>query len=148
LVFAVTLSAVVSAAVLAGCRGGPGNFTANGTVQVFANPLNGMSVRDSYPDIAPGGTVTVVDSSGKVIGTGTLSPDPALVLQAETLFAAQAGGSGVAMAEFGEGFSFSAEVPGGEARYGIQFGQNRGTVWESQSQMQKSPALTLGSLTG
>jgi hypothetical protein len=139
---------VASAAVLAGCGGGPGNFTAKGTVEVFANAFGGSSVQDAYPDIAAGGTVTVVDSSGKVIGTGTLSPNLALVRQAETLFAAQTGGSGVAMAEFVEAFSFSTAVPGGESRYGIQVGQNRGTVWESQSQMQKGPALTLGSLTG
>ncbi len=36
-------------------------------------------------------------------------------------------------------------VPGGQARYGITVGQNRGVVYESASQM-KDPGLTLGSL--
>ncbi len=34
--------------------------------------------------------------------------------------------------------------PGGEARYGIQAGQNRGTVWFSEMQMRKGPGLSLG----
>lgn len=50
--------------------------------------------------------------------------------------------------EFIEGFSFTVSVPGGLPRYGIQVGQNWGTVWESASEMQKGPALTLGSLSG
>ena len=60
-------------AIVAACGGGPGNLTAKGTVEVFANPLNGMNVQDSYPDITPGGTVTIVDSSGKVIDPDHLS---------------------------------------------------------------------------
>ena len=144
------LAVALTAIGLAACGGGPGSITAKGTVSVFANSFGGSSVQDAYPDITPGGQVTVVDSSGKVIGTGTLAPDQAIVAQAEAAWAAQTGSSNgaAALATFVEGFSFTATVPGGLSQYGIQVGQNRGTVWESVSEMQKGPTLTLGSLSG
>jgi hypothetical protein len=109
---------------------GPGILTARGTEAVCSadyDPLNpaGTSAADEYPDITDGGQVTVIDSANHVIGTGTLS---------------LAGGSTPAEAHY----TFSVRVPSGEARYGIEIGHNRGTVWTSEKEMRSGPGVSLG----
>jgi hypothetical protein len=82
-----------------------------------------------------GSQVVVVNSSGTVIGNGTLA----------------AVSSGPGIDNFGEEdvFSFKLTVPGGLARYGIQVGgTSHGTVWESAAQMQSGPALDIDESTG
>jgi hypothetical protein len=104
-------------------------------------------VQNAYPDIASGSQVTVTDSPGKVIGTGTLSYDP--VQTATTLVTATAG-TGLTASEltaFVAVYDFTVTVPGGLDRYGITVGQNRGTIYETATQMKKGPSLTLGSLS-
>jgi len=89
----------------------------------------------------------VTDSSGKVIGTGTLSYSSADT--AAFLLEATAG-TGLTAAELEPDvavYTFTVTVPGGLARYGITVGRNRGVIYESASQM-KDPGLTLGSLSG
>jgi len=105
---------------------GGGTMTVHGTEQVSANPFNGMNATDAYPDITAGAQVTVVDPSGKVIGTGSLAEaDPS----AWDLYDAV--------------YSFTVTVPAGESRYGIEIGQNRGTVWFTPQQMASGPGLSL-----
>jgi hypothetical protein len=148
-----TISALIAATAavtaLAGC-GGPGNIAAHGTLQVFASPLSGQSVTDSYPDITSGSQVTVKNPSGTVIGTGTLAFDAKGTHTAETLFASGLGGgtTPAQYAEWVEAFTFTVKVPAGLARYGIQVGSGRGTIWFSAAQMSKGPGLSLGSATG
>lgn len=73
-----------------------------------------------------GGQVTVIDSDHNVIGTGTLS---------ET-------GTGGLDNDY---YTFTAKVPGGEQRYGIQIGNSsRGIVWFSQQQIHQGPHICLG----
>jgi hypothetical protein len=130
------LVAVIAAAVVvAGC-GGPGTFTAHGTDLVCADITSGTSAADAYPDISDGGQVTVTDSTGKVIGTGTLVSTPVPTKVASL--------GGASVAEFFGSYKFSVTVPGGLQRYGIQIGQNRGTVWFSPSKMQSGPSVSLG----
>jgi Protein of unknown function (DUF2510) len=116
---------------------GPSAFTAHGAEQVCADA----------PDITDGTQVTVTDSSGHVIGTGTLAEDDSPAAMAAekqydqlqlSLGALGGGGPGMSI------YTFTATVPGGEPRYGIAIGQNRGTVWFSQSQMRSGPQLSLG----
>jgi hypothetical protein len=63
----------VTALALAGCSSGPPPVTAHGELTVYNNPFGGESMSEAYPDVTDGSQVTVTDSSGKVIGTGTLS---------------------------------------------------------------------------
>lgn len=139
--------AAVAAIGLAGCSSGSAPITSHGSVIVFASPFNEQNVQEAYPDVASGSQVTVTDSSGKVIGTGTLSSDPAKT--AATLVTATAGTGLTAseMTEFVAVYDFTVTVPGGEDRYGIKIGQNRGTIYETPKQMKQGPSLTLGSLS-
>jgi len=143
-------AAALAALTVTGCGGsGPGSLTVHGTVQVFANPLNGATVQDAYPDIAPGSQVTVTNASGAVIGTGSLVYDSGTTKMAEQAFAAAIPGTSASTySEWVEAFSFTVRIPGGLARYGIEAGQNRGTLWFTAAQMRKGPALSLGSMTG
>jgi hypothetical protein len=87
-----------------------------------------------FSDISSGGQAVVTDSSGKVIGTGTLSYD-------ETDSSEQSGlqpGLSVCI------YSFQLTVPTGLPRYGITV-SHRGTVWFTSSQMSKGPGLSLSS---
>jgi len=122
--------------------------TSHGTVTLYSDPLSGLNVQDSYPDITSGSQVTVSDSSGKVIGTGTLSYSSTETARFLMEAAAQEAGTGLTAAELAPDvaiYTFTVTVPGGQARYGITVGRNRGVVYESASQM-KDPGLTLGSL--
>src|SRR5438034_2533443 len=58
---------------LAGCVNSQPPVTSHGTLTIYVDPLGGVSIAQGYPDITDGGQVTVTDSSGKVIGTGSLS---------------------------------------------------------------------------
>jgi hypothetical protein len=98
----------------------------HGTEQVVVNSFDGMSTSGAFPDITGGSPVTVVDTSGEVIGTGVLAPsDP-------TSWGAQ-----------DAVYSFTLAVPVGEPRYGIEVGHNRGTAWFSEAQMRTGPALSV-----
>jgi hypothetical protein len=119
-------AALAVAAVVIGvlASSGPGNFTARGTVTVCGDLLGGTSATDAYPDITDGGQVTVTDSASHVIGTSSLSLKSSTTLM--------------------DDYMFRVTVAGGEARYGIEVGQNRGTVWFSETQMRTGPSLSLG----
>lgn len=144
----IAVLAAAAVVALAGCGSGPVPIKSHGSVIVFASPFNGQNVQDAYPDIASGSQVTVTDSSGKVIGTGTLNSDPAKT--AATLVTATAGTGLTAseMTEFVAVYDFTVTVPSGLDRYGIKIGQNRGTIYESSMEMKQGPSLTLGSLSG
>ncbi|MGH3191742.1 MAG: DUF2510 domain-containing protein [Streptosporangiaceae bacterium] len=115
---------------------GPSAFTAHGGEQVCGDA----------PDIADGTQVTVTDSSGHVIGTGTLAEDDsAAAMKAVTAYDKLQASLGT----FGDGglsiYDFTVTgLPGGETRYGISIGQDRGTVFFSEKQMRAGPALNLG----
>ena len=53
-------------------------ITVHGSVFVYVSPLAGSTMQEASPPIASGGQVTVTDTSGRQIGTGTLTnnPDP------------------------------------------------------------------------
>ncbi len=140
---------ILGALFAAGVFSGQGTITAHGSELVFANPLDGQNVQNAYPDISDGTQVTVVNSSGTVVGTGTLQSDPAATVRA--LKSAVAGISGLSASDFTSfvaEYDFTVTVPGGLARYGIRAGQNRGTTWLTPQQMRNGPALSLGSLSG
>jgi len=115
-------------ATLAGINAvsGGGSMTVHGTEVVTLNPLDGTNVSQAFPDITAGTEVTVVSSSGTVIGSGSLSEADA---SSWTTWSAA--------------YSFTVTVPSGEPRYGIQIGHDRGTVWFTQQQMAKGPGLSL-----
>jgi hypothetical protein len=145
----VVLLIVAGALFGSGVFSGPGSFTAHGSEMVFADPFNGQNVQQAYPDITDGAQVTVINSSGTVVGTGTLQSDPVGTLQA--IKAAVTGTPGLSASDFASfvmKYTFTVTVPGGLPRYGIRAGQDRGTVWLSPNQMRHGPALTLGSLSG
>jgi Protein of unknown function (DUF2510) len=121
-VLIVVLAAIVIAVKV---TSGPGTFTAHGTLEVAVRTLDGNTPSQTYPDISDGGQVTVIDSDHNVIGTGALS---------------ETGTGGLDS----DDYTFTTKVPGGEQRYGIQIGNNRGTVWYSQQQMRRGPELCLG----
>ena len=121
--------------------------TSHGTVTLYSGLLSGLNVQDSYPDITSGSQVTVTDSAGKVIGTGTLSYSSA---QTSALVLLSALAAKLPSYDFTQDvavYTFTVTVPGGLDRYGLTVGRNRGIIYESASQM-KVPALTLGSLSG
>jgi hypothetical protein len=145
----IAAALVTLAIALAGCSSGSGTLTSHGTLDVFANPLNGQAVTAAYPDVTSGSQVTVTDASGKVIGTGTLGYDQTAVKRAEKLFAAAIPNAPADMyGTWIEAFSFTVKVPAGESRYGIRAGQGRGVIWFTENQMHKGPSLTLGSMGG
>jgi hypothetical protein len=138
--------AVALAAVLAGCGSTPPIHT-DGQLEVFASPLNGQSAQTAYPGITPGTQVIVVNSSGKVIGTGSLTYNAAAVQAADKQFAAALPGTPASMySTWIEAFGFTATVPGGQPRYGIQVSGQPGTVWFTPAEMRKGPVLSLGSM--
>ena len=110
--------------------GGSGQVTVHGTEDVTVNPAGGVPVQQAFPDVTNGSQVTVVDPSGKVIGTGTLS-----YTKADTTAGASL--------QWAMVYGFTVTVPTGEARYGIQVGHGRGTVWFTPQQMAKGPVLSL-----
>jgi hypothetical protein len=121
--------------------------TSHGTVTLYSGLLSGLNVQDSYPDITSGSQVTVTDSSGKVLGTGTLSYSSAQTSALVLMSAAVAKLPSYDFTQDVAVYTFTATVPGGLDRYGLTVGRNRGTIWESAPQM-KDPGLTLGSLSG
>ena len=151
-ILAVTGALVVAGAIisflLSGSTAPP--ITSHGTVALYLNPLSGLNMQDAYPDITDGSQVTVSDSTGKVIGTGTLSYSSADTLTFLIEALGQEKGTGLTATELAPDvaiYTFTVTVPGGLDRYGITVGKNRGVIYESASQM-KDPGLTLGSLSG
>ena len=124
-------SVLAAAAVAAAVLLRTGTFrhqlmTVHGTEQVVVSSFDGLSTVSAFPDITGGAPVTVVSPSGKVIGTGMLSPsDPASWGAQDSVYA------------------FTVTVPADEPRYGIQIGRNRGTVWFTAQQMKAGPALSV-----
>lgn len=145
---AIAITGAAAGLVLTGCgSSAPAPIRSHGVVTVFASPDDGETVQDAYPDIATGGQVTIVDSSGKVVATGTLTYNPQQTASMLTKATAGTAMPASDLTTFIADYDFTVSVPGGLARYGIKVGQNRGTIYETASQM-KHPALTLGSLTG
>lgn len=142
---AALATAAILAAALSSCSSGPPPVTSHGTLTIYVDPLGGSSVQDSYPDITDGSQVTVTDSSGKVIGTGTLSYDQR---QSAATAAVEAAimGPGMTAAELAPDVAVYTwtvtGLPGGLPRYGIKIG-NRSVHWEGASAVKK-PQLTLG----
>ncbi len=101
-------------------------LTVRGTEQVVVNSFDGMSTGSAFPDITAGSAVRVVDSSGTVIGAGTLAAsDPSSWGPQDAVYA------------------FVVTVPAGQPRYGIEIGRNRGTEWFTEDQMRKGPSLSV-----
>lgn len=129
--------AAVSLAFIAAC-GGAGSFTAHG----------GETVCIDAADVTTGTQVTVVDSNSHVIGTGTLTDDNSAAAQkAITAYDTEQLSLGVFGQATGSGmgvYTFTATVPSGETRYGVNIGQNRGTLWFSENQMKSGPQISLG----
>jgi hypothetical protein len=141
------MSASVTA-MLAACGSSASPVTGHGTITLYSGILGGVSVQEAYPDLTAGSQVTVTNSAGTVIGTGTLTPD---AKQTELDLIEAVGDEPSLTAEellpYVAVYDFTVTVPGSQARYGISVGKNRGTIWESPSQI-KDPTLTLGSLSG
>jgi hypothetical protein len=119
--------------------------TAHGNVFLHVSPLVGATVREAYPDIASGGQVTVTDSSGRRIGTGTLTdcPDPG---QAAANLKTATAGSGPTASELtasGAVYDFTVTVPW-LVRYGITVGRQE-TLYFTAAQI--SAPLVVFSLT-
>ena len=120
-------AALVAAAALyaSGVFGGQ-MLTVRGTEQVVVNSFDGMSTDGAFPDITAGSAVTVVDTSGRILGLGTLAAsDPSSWGLQDAVY------------------SFIVTVPAGEPRYGIEIGRNRGTAWFSEAQLRKGPSLSV-----
>jgi hypothetical protein len=120
------LAAAAGIALLSGLTacGGASTLTAHGTETVAVSVLDGESAREAFPDVTDGSQVTVMDSTRNIIGNGILSETSTSIAE--------------------EQFRFTVTVPGGLARYGIQVGSNRGTLWFSNKQMRQGPGLCLG----
>ena len=146
---AVVAGFLGSAVVLGACSSSPPPVTAHGTLTVEVNPLGGTEVAQAYPDITDGSQVTVTDPSGKVVGTGTLAYSKSQTATEALLLGTQMGlGANAAdMVLDIAVYTFTVTgLPGGLPRYGFSVGTNRGTIWESPSQV-KDPQLSLGSLS-
>lgn len=137
LVIAGALGVAAVAGIVFAVTSGPGSFTAVGTDEVCVDA----------PDITDGTQVTVLDSAGHVLGTGSLAEDNSseatkLVQQydqLQTSLGQLGGGSGMSI------YSFKLTgLPGGQSRYGITVGQNRGTIYFTEHQMRTGPGLDLG----
>jgi hypothetical protein len=129
------------------CGSSPPTVTANGTLAVYDNPLSGVSMQEAYPDVTNGGQVTVTDSSGKIIGTGTLSYSKAKTFSFLFQAAVKYGQTAADLAPDVAIYTFKiTDLPGGLLRYGFTVGKGRGTIWVPLSQV-KDPGLTLGSLS-
>jgi hypothetical protein len=98
-----TMALVTTALLVAACGGG-GQMTVHGAEDVTVSPGSGMTVQDAFPDVTSGSQVTVVDPSGKVIGTGTL---------------AYAKGDATAALQWEMAYVFTVTVPAGETRYRV-----------------------------
>jgi hypothetical protein len=117
----------VSGGALAGC-GGPGTMTVNGTVTpnsaaagVFGPGMNGTSYAGcAVAKPAPGTQVTVTDSAGKVLGTGTLGAWSATTVAV----------SGTTIYPCTMPFTVTG-VTAGEPRYGFAVSGVPGTQWET-----------------
>lgn len=145
---AIATLAAASALALAACGSAPPPITSQGSVTLYSGLLSGMNVQDSYPDIASGSQVVVTDDSGKVIGTGTLSYDSGMTSALVTYAGLAAKLPSYDFTQDVAVYAFTVSgLPAGLPRYGIKVGQNRGTIWETASQI-KDPSLTLGSLSG
>lgn len=136
-VLAAALLATAVAVPVALLSNGPGDFTARG----------GESVCVDAPDVTAGTQVTVTDSAGRVIGTGTLADDNSAAAVAAVKQYAQL--SGVLAAFAGNSavmsvYTFAVAVPGGQQRYGVSTSERRGTVWFTEAQMRQGPHLSLG----
>ena len=142
------IAAAIVAAVLAGCSSGPPPVKSHGTITLMANPLGGDPVSEAYPDVTDGSQVIITDSSGKVIGTGTLSPDIGQESVLRQMTAASLKVDADLLAPDIVVYQFAVTVPGGLDRYGVKVGQNRGTIYETAKEMKNGPSLTLGSLSG
>jgi len=117
-------------------RGGSSSITSHGTMEV--EDYSGSCRSDAgYSDITDGTQVVVTNSTGTVIGTGTLSYDGNV---SKALSSAQSGLSACV-------YDFTVSVPGGLPRYGITV-SHRGTIWFDSGQMESGPGLTLGSNSG
>ena len=118
--------AVIATAVgaLAGCNDPTPTFSAVGIQAVQVDPYMDISARDAYPDITGGTPVTVFNSAGAVIGTGSL-----ILVNSSSLYE--------------EDFGFAVTVPKGLPRYGIQVG-NSSILWFSEQEMTQGPGLCLG----
>ena len=144
------LAAALTLTTAAGCSSAPPSITAHATLTLYTGPLSGTTVTTAYPDITDGSQVTVTSPAGTVLTTGTLAYDKPLT-DAEAAVAGVEMGLG-ASADLLQAdiavYTFTVTVPGGQSRYGISVGQNRGTIWETAAQMEAGPGLTLGSLSG
>jgi hypothetical protein len=146
---ALTAALIAAALAVTACSSGPPPVTSRGSLTLEVNPLGGTEVTDAYPDITDGSQVTVTDSSGKVIGTGTLSYSKQQT-DVQALMAGTAMGLGSSASDLELDmavYTFTVTgLPGGLPRYGFTMGHNRGTIWETPSQV-KDPSLSLGSLS-
>jgi hypothetical protein len=144
---ALIASAAISALAMTACGSSSPPVTAHGELTVYNNPFGGLSMSEAYPDITDGSQVTVTDSSGRVIGTGTLSYSKAdtfsFLVQAEVKYPqiGQSLSSDIALYRF-----TVTDLPGGLPRYGFTVGKGRGTIWVNAKDV-KDPGLSLGSLT-
>jgi hypothetical protein len=137
-VVAGVLGAAAVAGIVFAVTSGPGSFTAHGTDAVCVDAS----------DITDGAEVTVLDSAGHVLGTGSLAEDNSPeATKLEQQYASLQGalsylsGSPSAMSIY----TFTVTgLPGGEPRYGITVGQDRGTVYFTEKQMRSGPGLSLG----
>jgi hypothetical protein len=137
-VVAGVLGVAAIAGIVFAVTSGPGSFTAHGTEEVCVDA----------PDITDDTQVTVLDSAGHVLGTGSLAEDNSpeatkLITQYDALQVSLGsfGNSGPGMSIY----TFTVTgLPGGQARYGIAVGQNRGTVYFTEQQMRSGPGVNLG----
>lgn len=157
IIAAVVVVVIAAAGITAGLLLSGGStsppIVSHGTVTLLTGIIGGPEVSSAYPDVTNGSQVTVTNSAGTVVGTGTLSYSlPQTAADAASLAAAFNGDAGGSVVTAGEMalhvavYDFTVDVPGGQARYGVTVGTH-GTEWLSASQMKSGPALQIGSLT-
>ena len=129
----VLTASLAAGAVLGGCGGNPGTITVRGTVEIA---VQDFSEFQGYPAVFAGnGQVTITDPSGKVLAVapaddGNVSQGPRTA------------------GDLTSTWGFTAQVPAGEASYGISVTGVPGTVRYSEAQMRKGPALCMGDACG
>jgi hypothetical protein len=138
-ILTVVLAAAMALTAWLAIPHGPGTFTARGSETVTIDA----------PDVTDGSQVTVTDSGGHVIGTGTLATDNSPAAQkAIREYDALNVELGALGGDSGPGISvykFTVpDLPAGQARYGVSVGKDRGTLWFTQQQMHAGANLSLG----
>lgn len=130
-------------AALLGLWASGGAMTVTGHEVVVIDPDNNTEIAGVFPDIRARTPVTVLNSAGRVVGSGVLRFEP----HVSARDGAKYNSDSENVSDFIAVYSFTVSVPRGLARYGLKIGSNHGTAWLSAAQMSGGAVLTLGSMS-